>query len=176
MKEKIIWSKQTAAEKRVTLCKDVLKGLKTGKIKATSGRYFENQYDFIERWDWENRLVTPKEQLQPKLLAKDAVCHVCQKGALFVCDIMRNNKYKVNNESDLDDEEVQSGRLKKWFTGRQLDLMELAFEKFKKGDWISEYDNDEEFDKARKFATGNVTARIEAIMKNVIKNKGIFKP
>ena len=166
--------KKTKPELRVEIAKDVLKHIKANKIKVQVMTYFEadNFKDYIG------------DQLQDAL-PKLKNCTVCALGGLFYSYIGRHNNYALNDKYGLDEYTMREEMT--MFKKGQLLLIETAFEAQDvnsgqcarnstyspntikravtyrgKYDLLPRYEND---DKA-----------LIHIMKNIIRNKGTFKP
>lgn len=186
------FSKLSKTEQRVAIAKDALKWLRSPNIKAKTGTYVEI-IKGLEK-------LQIGDQLDEKL--PEIKCAVCAKGALFIAhvDMFDNCMIKGEPKSlwsgarkpyrfEFSDEETISERLSKHFSQLQLDMIEAAFEKkivedhtgnLKSDKFDHNYDNiPTEVGKAcikfgRKYRSDK--NRLEAILKNIIKNKGEFKP
>lgn len=192
------WSKQTKAEKRVTIAKDAIASIKAGLIKAVTGQYWKNIMDFTPQNENDGSV-----NLQEVLCETKKSCHVCEKGALFIASVVRDNKVQMNwigfdekTHNRLENNSGQVNHLKKWFDELQLDMMENAFEEefvnegfdgtYKGRRTLRRYvlgKKEKLFLKSKKFGDKynvsgkhNVEKRMIAILENVIKNKGTFKP
>ena len=169
----------TPAKKRVAIAKDVIANINAKKYVACMGSYV-NIYN-----------TNLDSQSLQKVLPQ-VTCSVCALGAMFVSDVKFNNNFNVGDSttSKIDNQ------LSKYFSKGQLALIEIAFERF---DTI--YDDDEEelriengyyshiSLKKLKITEDDVSSAIKfynkfdtseetliAIMENIIKNKGKFKP
>jgi len=178
--EKKKWNTLTKAEKRVAIAKDVLKYVGKGKFEARGGVYYRaielsNEFDSLSGYDSDKPV-----ELQ-KILQKATSCTVCAKGALLFADILKKNECKMS-EFELGDKEEQNfiaERLTKDWTIKQLGLIESAFEEngqyaievgysAKMADRVEQYREDKRVD--------DDESALISIMKNIIKNKGTFKP
>ncbi len=177
---------ETKAEARVAIAKDVIKWVKTGRLYANKGSYVE--YD-DEEWLITDQQV--KDSADLKTVLSDKKCSVCALGACFVATVDRFNKigcddlgihvhsenldYGPSGVAGLGDSHLRK-YLHKYFSESQLSLIECAFEcspsfsgasasnRLKASDYSesgNKYDEDE---------------LLIAIMRNIIKNKGTFKP
>ena len=173
-------------QKRIEIAKDVIAALKAKKLSAGQMVYVNNtNIDDIIRQDG-------SQQLQPLLIETQKECQVCAKGALFVCDVIRRNEFKVSKSVTSIDSDIILQKLE-YFSESQLNLIETAFEgDTKQEEGLVELDEegdakyDENFDviyipvvkQAIKFSKRftNDTNRMIAIMKNIIENNGEFKP
>lgn len=176
------FSKMSKANQRVAIAKDVIMTIKAKKIKISQGSYVTNDELSEEIGNYEKPV-----ELQ-KLLAKvDEPCEVCAKGAMFICDIMRRNDFKVSDNTNIEDERIISKRLSQYFPQQQLDLIECAFEEgvqqdYTKtlsirnddGNWIYSEIAKEAMEFGERYKRSE--DRLIAIMKNIIKNNGTFKP
>lgn len=186
------WSRLNAAEKRIALAKDVIKQLNAEKLIAKSSNgYAKLKIPGI--FSYQEKSFENKIQLQTLLKEDDKIkCTVCGIGSIFICDIMNRDKYSISHSGELsrvDDEDIYL-RLK-IFPILQLNLIETAFEKRVVNDRTDKL-NSYEFkniyslnfiptklgkraiDFGRKFKRDK--DRLIAIMENIIKNKGEFKP
>jgi hypothetical protein len=171
--------KLTKAQQRVHIAKDVLLQLKSKKFIASKGCYISSN-------ELENKINEHDSIELKSLLPTIASCEVCAKGSLFLSEVMNRNDFKVGrDEEDFNTIGISkiSRRLNDIFTDNQLDLIETAFEKrvivddnnylqghF--GDYTNVANKAIEF--GEKYKTDN--DRLVAILKNLISNKGAFKP
>lgn len=141
------------AEGRVEIAKDVLAGLETGRLEALQNVY------------WNNQSGTSDGPLREQLV--DRTCQVCAIGALFIAEVARNNKFDFHFRVDRSE---MFDKLSRWFSEDQLTEIECAFEcracRFCNLVRAIEF--------GKKYA--DPTARMRAIMENIIANKGDFKP
>lgn len=176
----------TAAEKRVIIAKDVIAQIKLGRIKPKNGSYL-----FSKRIP-ENKL---RQDVQSNF--DELSCKACALGSMLVCMVKSTNNAKfydlVGNSANNHDAVNKElwGRLIRYFGKKQLALIEAVFE-----GWVYDKDaiftkgkmDDFGYDISRKqmnlVNAGNkrgvfpkpAEKRLVAIMKNVIRNKGEFKP
>jgi hypothetical protein len=172
--------------KRVAIARDVIENLKSKKLVARAGSYlmvrdgeefgqpyFNNFYGD----DGSNKNGSFQETLN-----SIPQCQVCAKGAIFACTVMRRNQVK-NNQVPYNDCYNWTGDslfelLGNIFSPMQLRLIEVEFER-EDIEWqnhmISGADKikplmqlDERFDTDED--------RLIAIMKNIIRNRGTFRP
>ena len=174
------FAKMTKAQQRVTIAKDVIAGIKAKRLVANHDVYLglghkeENAID-----------DNPEGSLQEQLKSIPE-CTVCAKGALFVCTVARRNQVKNEELPGYYHEnwngDALSGLLGGVFSPYQLRLIETEFE----GEDI-EYDGDGREINAKMFSpkynnNGFINkdymadTRLIAIMRNIIKNNGTFKP
>lgn len=184
----------TPAQKRVMIANDVIAGLKANKLNARCGEYFEpypTSNKTIKASVGALALEAPKKELR-SFLHDIPVCDVCVRGGIFVCAVKRFNQFSVKKADDLlkkDDEGTKPGYIlvreidKKYFSEKQLALMEVAFEGEDERLPLNSQLTPGEKSKAGAFyrthssVVGNdAETRMTAIMKNVIKNKGTFVP
>jgi len=113
--------------------------------------------------------------------SKDApACEVCVRGSLLVSLIRKDNNFTGEDLDNMscgyfDSWSVEDKRLLELFSPEQLSLIEYAFENFS----ADRYINEKDLDKVEDFFVlyeHNNTERLIAILKNIIKNKGTFKP
>lgn len=159
--------KLTKTQKRVVIAKDALKQLKLGFYEAENLTWVES------KWLREQKLLSSsliadiiKEELQPILLKANPVCQVCARGALLLSMVR-----KFDNYSSIDLCIGNENEMRNLFGSQQIDKMEAAFELWPQ--------NNERYEpKANAFGEKFRTPgeRLIAILKNVIKNNGTFKP
>ncbi len=191
--------KKTKQQRRLEVLKDALKQLRAKKIIANTGSVFNSlNYELDESCD--ANPDTDAQEIIKKLLKteKKPICKVCARGALLISTIHKENNFKIDHlfstEGSFDENYNENQRLLKLFSKEQLCLMENAFEVEDIGDinyynpsWNSKGDfygiNYEHLsDKkallsvsfGKKYKKPN--DRLEAILKNAIKNNGLFKP
>jgi hypothetical protein len=164
--------KRTKSQEQVRIAKDVIAQITARKLKISTGSYFSAGSAWYNDM---NRRVSLGEDPQLKdVLPKK--CEVCAIGAVFVAAVDRHNKLKLNAvTTDIKDIEMLSF-LKKWFTERQMRLMEAAFEGRVQGSgWNLLSNEEEERAEAYRYKYPSARSRLVAIMKNVIRNKGAFR-
>ena len=178
------FKKATKAEKRVSIMRDVLKQIKLNKVCPAVGRYFE-----VTRIN----PVKEGESLQKVMKSKTfPTCDVCMIGAAFYSSVSKYNQYKLS-EDDLSGwgdsthlssigEDAMRPFLRKFFTRRQLTLIESAFEKSDmfagdNGEIVTDSFM-ELIEKAVEFGEeyNDSSTRMKAIANNIIKNGGTFRP
>lgn len=160
-------------EKAVAIAKDVLKQIKAKKIKTTAFDYVVSGYE--DCWA-EN---TYEGNAQKHINEITSTCHVCALGACMLSYIRKfdgvdmSDITRLGEEINIDRDYIVS-KLKTAFSLRQLDLIELAFQY--EDDIFDDMPKDER--EALEFVEGvyDETERLTLIMKNIIKNKGVFKP
>lgn len=173
-KNNLAFAKLSPAAKRVMLAADVLEQIRIKRLKPISQQYIVGG-------------ITYKAG---RNVAEDG-CKACAIGAMFVCAVDKPN-FKIDlvdgfpySEVSTDDhmEGVEWSNMRdalsSYFTVEQLGLIESAFECTMKR--ASAYFADvltlDQFTKAQKFGRKyKVANRMIAIMKNIIRNKGTFKP
>ena len=156
----------TKAEKRVAVAKDVIAQLNRGKLTATTGLYFEAK-NCDKSFDGEVQLQEVLKHI-PK-------CEVCAKGALFVGMINKYNDFTINVDYYTNYPKASQitscvnihfyDKLKTLFTEKQLTAIEVYFEGWRRVKAPSFYEKNP-----------NAKKRMILIMKNIIQNKGTFKP
>lgn len=182
-KLKIPFSKLSRSEKRVAIAKDVIEQLKIGVIGARKGVYLNLEIPYSSPIS--NLLQIGNKQLNKSMINGDVKCEVCAKGALLACHILKTNHITVSQAAKMDyegDPDIYiRNRLAKIFSQNQLDLIEAAFETWVVADenryLQSPYGAPTGIaKKAVEFGKNyeNTTERLIAIMKNIIKNKGVF--
>lgn len=149
----------TPPQRRVLIAKDALAQIMAGRFDPVSGLWT----DVIRRQG-----VCDFEPLQPILLQKGTQCKCCGVGSLFLSYVRLNNSATLNDGDDFTDIE----RVTNW-PHDNLRLIELAFESGR-GRCLA---NNSQENKAASFQYGEPhECRLVAILKNIIKNNGTFKP
>lgn len=163
-------------QKRILILKDMKKWLKAGRFVPTSGTFVT--FDYYEATD-----LLDNEDIQQAFLSKKlAECAVCLVGAVCLSTILYVDSFKgkdLHHDTDIfcppNKGNKASKILRTYFSLNQLRLMELAFEI---GDgWFRKAKTIEE-KAAVEFGTKYYSDqdRILAIINNMLKNSGIFKP
>lgn len=176
-----IFSAATLEEKRVLIAKDVLTQLKTGKLKARKSYFvrFARDYGNGER---DFRSAYLKGEL-PR-------CEACGVGSLMISCTLFNNSHRICDDAlggflgshikENNRQSIRNGFLD-IFEREQLSLIEQAFE-LGRGELSSDFADEEDWNVKRPEAVAfgkkyrSAHARLVAIMRNIIKNKGTFKP
>jgi hypothetical protein len=175
-KNKINLKGMTKAEARVAIAKDVLKQIKVENLVPEMGTYFRSLA--IEEADGD---------AQVSKVVRNAKCTVCAVGAAFVCAAKRFNAVKLaevgggDGSRYLDAEDYINPGIAKYLTNffspEQLSLMECAFEG---KPVMAPRACSASLRRATGFRdaleTEDATLILTAIMHNIIKNKGTFKP
>jgi len=176
----------SAAAKRIAIAEDILKQIKAKQYNIESGTWLN-----INPVDMEENLknTTKAEMLQNVLLggkhavimeAPPAKCTCCAVGAACASAIRLFNQDSLRGSPKYGYEIARYSEgikiLNKYFPLAQVDLMEAAFEM--RTDTHHKHANQADIDDAVKFGEeyNYDTDRLVAICKNIIKNKGNFKP
>lgn len=172
------FEKATKSEKRVIIAKDCIIRIQSENICAAKSGFLSSstEMNFRKLGGDLKSLINSKVQ-----------CTTCAKGGLFLSYIGRVNNFKVCNiENDNSSDGAEHKKLLEIFNINQLALIEIAFEgvqyltKYYKGNKI--IDVNISYDlilKAKLFGDkyhDDSNKRLIAICKNIIKNKGTFKP
>ena len=165
-------TKMTLAQIRVVVAKEVLVLLRKrkGTIVPKEGCYLWNNHEEIRRWCYEtNSDLDDARKHLPVLINS---CHVCAIGALFVGWVKRYDGITVKKFLEYGRNNM-CGTMSAFDRGN-LGMIECAFE----GHRIADGSVMEEDDAAVDFygRYDNPKDRMVAIMKNIVKNKGTFKP
>ena len=182
---------KSKADARVAIAKDVLKWIATGEMYVA-----QSEYVFSDRLISRND-IKENTDLRQKLKEhrKGGACQVCALGAAFLVAVDRFNEVGCNDllgldftdDDDYDREHLSrlprksvTGYLKKFFTSKQMDLIEVAFERTACVVGGSDC-SDDELGKAASFGYNGVMhstpkQRLESIMNNIVDNKGTFVP
>lgn len=171
----------------ISVAKDVLKLLSEGFLKARKGTYGEfrripRKYKVGDR----SKIPDQADDLIKTLKKNDAKCEVCGIGACFISLVNLGDNISTNTMigkrrsfyNGISDRTMRI-LLRKVFSSNQLTLIESAFEKnTTHNDTVSGYEIYDEKVDAACFGDQYISdaARLKAIMKNIIKNKGTFKP
>jgi hypothetical protein len=178
-KKKLKASKK--AQLRIELAKDVLKQLKLKRIEAWTS-YFSLSHldqDTARSLQWNKGF---KEQFESKAIK---TCRVCARGALMVSWVRKFNKYTLDEMNALPNRNPPLEEITKLFGTRNTLLIEDVFEDcFSPGELkLTEIENDikqglltAKQGRVLKFAVGCKTREqvLARIMKNIIKNNGVF--
>jgi hypothetical protein len=185
LKSNAAFKKATKAEKRVMIAKDVLAQIKAKRYVPESGTWVD------PNWNIRNE-IDGTESVQ-KLFADRTIetCNVCALGGLFMsCTNLNNNTcvsdINYGGEGNLLGEKIQEGDtlsngLNKIFSKKQLQLIEVYFEK---GDgWFGEdgytgvyIGEDSRHVEYFNDAYPDDDERLVEIMKNIVANDGTFVP
>lgn len=180
--------KQTKAEKRVAIARDVLRQLAARKFIAESGVYCS-----IDDADAQKIDATSSDDLQ-KALKKVKRCNVCALGAAFVSSVLKFDEMPINlsgigaspkyaDGSQYVDTEVDTIamriHLRKIFSAKQLAIIECHFEGWGQvtdSMFMPQSQGVAGSDKAVAFHNKhpNAKKRLAVIMQNVIDNGGTF--
>lgn len=165
------FAKLKKGEQRVEIAKDVILYIKSKNLIAEQGSEFD-------RYDFEGSL---NDSIQETF--GGVTCDVCAKGALFFSSVMRNGDCTYRDVIDEPLSKNSSGYkpLLKFFTHKQLACIETAFEDQCYESHYEGFGNildAGELRRAHNFYAKYRTpkGRMLAIMKNIIKNEGTFKP
>lgn len=153
--------KLTKVQRRIEVLKDVLLQLENEKYKAEQGIYVKlpNSLSKLTRG-----IKTKHQQAQLCLLEEKDACEVCAKGAIFLSIVRKENKVLL---SELHSGIVMTETNEELFGDGNMDYVERAFEGWKY-DWNDEID---QFHSKYPYHKD----RLIAIVKNMIKNKGILR-
>lgn len=170
----------TKAEKRIAIAKDVLKWISKDKINPVKGTYVKLPGEFTSTISEESPLDKVFETEQ---------CKACALGACFIAMVDLGNNIKLGDifKRDEYDDSFEQERINDWdmknhlnkiFNKTQMDLIESAFETddmSTNGGWKIPSPS---IQKAINLGYGydENSDRLKVIMKNIIKNKGTFKP
>ena len=195
-KENEAFNKLSAPKKRVAIAKDVIKQLGIKNFEACTGTYVYPRATDIGKLQ---ELDTNTNKQQANLLISQGIvsCDVCAKGAIFMSHVMKTNNCSVKKIAYSNHNREVTARVSEFFDKDQLNLIEAAFEEESEmysedaiddldtGDDLWDVPDPKGVEKVEKLATkaekfGNKYKtphnRLIGIMKNIIKNKGTFKP
>lgn len=174
--EKTIVTKEkiTKKEARIRVAKDVLKWLKLGELSLIPGEYLSDNLNNL-----------PEAGCAKANIEKLKTCNVCALGAMFLGQIDIFNKIQIEDVFRYDykknlcvRDEVMREKLKDIFDINQQCLIECAFEIDDRSGQDDDTVTEEQIENAKAFGAQYIRPRqrLQAIMENVIKNKGVFKP
>lgn len=153
----------TREQKQVAVASDALLMLNAGRLIAADGIYCHS----ASGRDFQDIAGEGATDLQ-QAFAKTA-CKVCAKGAIFVALVSRANHAPIRTFAMREriDDELMVDRITDVFDEAQADLIEDCFEGFGvAGSFGDTYWN--QFD--------DYDERLRAILENIIRNNGTFKP
>ena len=175
-KNKKFW-KLSKPEQRVAIARDVIKQIDTGFYIAQQGTY-------LAVGDFSKNIVSEKfDRVLGSIKRQGGNCDVCGIGACFTSLVRLGDK--VNTSDLISENLIESGdnfgdtvmkyKLKEVFTPVQLSMIECAFEKSTNfgSAPLEKRIAAENFGCINRF---NSTERLISIMRNIIINKGEFKP
>jgi hypothetical protein len=151
-------------EKAITVAHDVIAQIRLKNMNITEGSYLELGDDLN---------LDMNAPAKENICEIGKACYVCAKGALFLATIGRANKATVQDVLNAG-ESIMVHRMvrERIFTQKQLDLIEYAFEVWGADSFdpveVSAYQFGLDFE--------SPDHRLVAIMLNVIRNNGTFKP
>jgi hypothetical protein len=154
------FSKLTKQQKRITILKDALKWVKSDVLKANTGTVIESPIIYEAEGSAQSAFLAMMKNKKP--------CEVCARGALLVSTVIHTNKFDVDQLLDdngyFDAKCEVDKKITSVFPESTVRLMEEYFEGQSDAgsDFVELYPNDKQ--------------RLIKILKNAIKNKGIFKP
>lgn len=109
----------TLRGQKMRIVNDAIKQIESGIIKAQQDIYFAqvHEEDLYRKGSLKKILET----------ANTTVCEACAKGTLFVACVLNVNKVDIDNYR-VTEESFQTKKLSKWFSAKELDMIETAFE------------------------------------------------
>ena len=187
-KKAAIFKAASPEQKRVLIAKDVIAQVKAKKYVPKRGTWQQVvMKGFDYRDDHDDK--ANERSLQLALIGDEVgTCECCALGSMFLSCTLFNNKVTVEQANDTNTGGVIHNRLKhenglnRFFTNKQLVLIEIAFElgygafrdeiPYKFGVSATLENKAINFG----FRYDNEDARLLAIMRNIVKNNGEFKP
>jgi len=167
---------KTIEQKRIEILKDVLKHIEAKRIIANNGRVL--RYDDCKLEDGDLQAILKSQNKKKKQ------CKVCQRGAILFASVWRNNNLSVKwygsehpylNGIAGERDATHLTYLNELFSIEQQMLMERAFEGRFHMAHLS-YKQINECDRNFYYKYKNPIARMKAIVRNAIKNGGVFIP
>jgi hypothetical protein len=171
--ETAFW-KSTAAQRRVLIAKDVLKQIASKRLVPTTGVYTRGRLK--SKPDASDSVSTIGAR---EAIAAMPKCTACAVGSVLVSGALLGNRCTLGDlgqgYTNTENLSLDREHAARYFTISQLDLMEVAFEGDELG-WLKI--SDKQLAMARAFHNKHGTDKecLIAIMKNVIRNEGTFKP
>lgn len=172
------FKRMSKTNKRITICQDALDQINRGWVQPGHFGYMSVGGD----------LGCDDEEAQLALLTTDQSCRCCALGTLLISGVRCNNSLDPMDIMHPDDRSIKD-YFDDIFDRDNLSLVESAFEQKDHSELYSAYElkfdqNKNEYishpliEKAIKFGNrySNPTKRVQAILRNMIKNQGIFKP
>jgi len=161
---------------RVAIAKDALAQLKIKAYDAVSSNGYVCLYDenslsaaaeSCELFTGKTADKTEFNKFMDNFISPSKPCTICAKGAIFLSAVKKFNNFSLQRAVDEDLNDIASSEVQKIFGMQNADKIEEYFEcqdeYNDEGDkWSDKYDDDNE--------------RLEAILKNIIANKGDFIP
>lgn len=160
------YDKASAAQRRVMIAEDALKQLKIGRFVATPGTYV-NAYRLAHEAKLDDRDNVQLNTLLHNPALKSS-CNVCARGALFLSAVRFRNDCTINGSGDTSESSFvkefadQQGRIEEAF--EECDGEDYTYE----NGWADRFLHVNERNDPDK--------RLALILKNIIRNKGAFKP
>lgn len=170
--------KKTKLQRRLVVVKDAIKQIKRDNI-------IPDHSGVLRIYGHSQRLFTNLSGQAQEVLTKELkgtnrqLCLVCARGALLIAKIHKENQCTnlallgVQSKGAYWNGSVTDSKLLKLFSGKQIKMMESAFEGLRHPD-IGTVKLDACIDYKRFFP--DPKKRLLAIFNNVVKNKGLFKP
>lgn len=149
----------------VLIAGDVLKWMRTRRLKIKQGTYVS----FVDDPD----VGTPLRPVLKTFVTAQRPCTVCALGACLIAKIDRYNAVEMpDGYAGFTHASTKAG-ISDIFSGRQMVLIENAFE------GNIGFDEDEELARAAVtfgLRTADPRRRLRRIMRNIIENRGVFVP
>jgi hypothetical protein len=186
------FGKMTRAQQRVTLAKDIIKNVISGKFIAEQGSYVSFNYDnYVDNVRAQALIADARgsgtqDKLQMCQVFEAAEkCTVCGIGGAYVAAVLRADKLTLDRAGSLGNDVPMRKYLDQFFSREQQALIECAFEGDSTFQYISHDSNVTGAQTTRAKARSaskfgqkfdEPDERLIAIMENVIENDGTFIP
>jgi hypothetical protein len=154
-KDNAAFEVMTNSQKRVAIAKDALQWIRLGALTPTKGTYLRPQLHPTLALDYPERAAVQANTLNW------GACQCCAKGALFVAKV---NRFDNCSAMDFQGFTGQNLLMDGIFLRDEFDMIESAFE-----GWM-----DDQWRWFKKYP--NAKTRMMAILRNIIRNQGDFKP
>ncbi len=165
-------------QQRIAILKDALLRVNMGDYDARCGILIDSDGldDAISRVELTGLTTTIEAKKFITNFLKEDSCLVCARGALLLSTVTKYNDCTINQLKILvDDGGKTNTKLRKFFTTRQINMMEAAFEGY---NFNSEVLSNKDNEACESFydSFSEAEDRLRAIFTNAIKNGGEFKP
>lgn len=169
--------RKTRQEMRITIAKDVLAQLDAKKIVATPGTWVDDSnLGSLSDYVYEETADSDAPIDACEFTEGITKCRCCALGSIFI-SLTKVSRVLLSGSLHAEDvfDHLPSSPLTRYFSVKQLELIEQAFEGLE-GAYIADGFQNEEDCMTFYYTYPNAKKRLQAIMKNIVKNKGTFVP
>lgn len=174
------FSKMSIVEKRIAIAKDVIARIKLNQFIPEQGVFCVVDGSSLRGFEGTTDKGEPISEVCDIVNSKQP-CQVCAKGGLFMSYIGYVDNFKIEDlhygtKASVSLKSTEMKSLSKIFSQKQLSLIETTFEGSSYS-WNLEL-SDTEKEKCNNFEGEfyDDSNRLIGIMRNIIRNKGTFKP